>query len=155
VVVGVDYLNAVEAASKNLAGDENVCIVQADALRLPFKDNVFDGAFSIGVLHHTPSPRTAVSEAYRVVKKSGWFALSVYGKSGYYDFPSVQAWRKLFKILWPVLGHYPPLIYSYVTTYLVRPIGRVSRPVRSAIRLFFPLLICPKFAGPFWTRSIV
>jgi SAM-dependent methyltransferase len=143
IVVGVDYSMAVEAARQNFVDDEGVLIVQADALRLPFRRESFEFAFSIGVLHHTPSPYDGVREAFRVLKNDGQFALTVYGKGGYYDFPTVKFWRRLFKLLWPVFGHYPPLIYSYWTTFLLRPIARVSRPTGLAIRAFFPFVNLP------------
>ena len=47
---------AVESARKNFAEDLNVLIVQGDILRSPFRSGVFDGGYSIGVLHHTPEP---------------------------------------------------------------------------------------------------
>jgi len=88
-------------------------------------------------------PCKGVKEAYRVISERGWFAISVYGKSLYYDFPTVQAWRKLFKFLWPVLGHYPPLIYTYFTIYALRPIALLFPVLGKAIRLFLPFVNLP------------
>ena len=55
-VFALDYSTAIDVAKSNLEelhGDNlGVCFVQADALALPFKQNSFDKAFSIGVLHH-------------------------------------------------------------------------------------------------------
>ena len=122
MVIGLDYSMAVEAAAKNFKDDDNVCIIQGDALNLPICDAVVDGVFSIGVLHHTSNPEQGVKETARILKKGGWFGLAVYSKGGYYDFPSVQFWRKIFKFLWPVLKHYPPLAYTYLTVYGLRPL---------------------------------
>lgn len=44
---------------------------KASATRLPFDDNSFDAAFWLYILHWTPDPRRAISEAVRVVKPGG------------------------------------------------------------------------------------
>jgi len=43
----------------------------ADATKLPFKNNSFDAAYSINVLHHIPPYEKVFKEIYRVLKKSG------------------------------------------------------------------------------------
>ena len=118
---------AVEAAAKSFADDPDVCIIQADALQLPIVSDSLDGAFSIGVLHHMPDPGLGVKEAFRVLGKNAWFALCVYGKGGYYNYPNVQAWHWLFKSLWPYFGEKPALIYTLIIVNLFRHIARSSR----------------------------
>ncbi len=142
-VIGVDYSNAVEVAQNNFKNDPDVCICQADALNLPLKSAIADGIFTIGVLHHTPSPEQGINQAWRILREEGWFAVCVYGKGGYYDFSMVQLWRRLFKMLWPVLGHYPPLLYTYFTVFLFRPLAILIPPLGKAIRLFFPFALLP------------
>jgi SAM-dependent methyltransferase len=144
-VIGIDYSAAVEAAEQNFKHNSNVCICQADALNLPLKPRSLDGAFSIGVLHHTPDPQRGVEQAFGALRSNGWFALSVYGQHGYYDFPTVQLWRKFFKFLWPVLGHYPPLAYTYGTVSLFWPIAQALPPLGRAIRAVFPFVKLPDF----------
>jgi len=141
-VIGIDYSRAVEAAAENFSDDPDVCVCQADVLRLPIKPSSIDGAFSIGVLHHTPSPFEGIQEAYCTIEPGGWLAISVYGKGGYYDFPSVQAWRRLFNFLWPLFKHYPPLLYSYATVYGLRPIAFLPF-FGKAVRLFLPFVKLP------------
>lgn len=46
-------------------------LVQGDLEMLPFRGNSFDMCYSIGVLHHTPSPGVALSEVKRVLKSEG------------------------------------------------------------------------------------
>jgi SAM-dependent methyltransferase len=53
-------------------------IVQADLLRLPIASNVFDAAYSYGVVHHTPDPPRAVSEIARTLKPGASLLLYVY-----------------------------------------------------------------------------
>jgi ubiquinone/menaquinone biosynthesis C-methylase UbiE len=43
-------------------------LVRADAHHLPFRDNIFDLVFAIGVLHHLKSIQKASEEVIRVVK---------------------------------------------------------------------------------------
>jgi SAM-dependent methyltransferase len=46
--------------------------LQADALRLPFRDAAYDVVAFSSVLHHVPDRRAALAEAYRVVRPGGW-----------------------------------------------------------------------------------
>lgn len=143
MVIGIDYSDAVEAARENFKNDENVCIIQGDALKLPIVPKIIDNAYSIGVLHHTPAPAAGVIEARRVLRENGWFAIAVYAKGGHYDKLSVQAWRKLFNFLWPVFRQYPPLLYTYFVTGLFWPIGRVIPILGKLIRQVFPYVNLP------------
>lgn len=77
-VVGFDLSFAVDAAYQNIGERENVHIVQADLFRLPFKKNLFDIAYSIGVLHHTPSTEKAFQAIIPYVKEGGIWAVWVY-----------------------------------------------------------------------------
>ena len=78
----------------------------------------------------------------RVTRDRGWLAVCVYGKGGYYDSPRVTAWRKLFHLLRPVMGNYPPLAYAYGTAYAVYPLTHI--PVLGHfLRLVFPMMRLP------------
>src|SRR5215213_4506782 len=57
-VVGIDLGDGVESAFAATRHLPNAHIVQGDIFKLPFKQ-VFEYAFSIGVLHHTPDPKKA------------------------------------------------------------------------------------------------
>jgi len=142
-VIGIDYSRAINAARESFRDDSNVLLCQADALQLPLRSNSLDGAFTIGVLHHTPNPKKGVSEAARVLKDRGWFGLAVYSKGSFYDFPTVQMWRNIFKTLTPYFGHSLPLLYTYLTINFLRPIARVFPLGGKAIRVFFPFANFP------------
>lgn len=58
-MIGVDVSQAVDAAYRNNAGDDNVHILQADVYHLPFRQAQFDFIYSLGVLHHLPAPEQA------------------------------------------------------------------------------------------------
>jgi SAM-dependent methyltransferase len=46
--------------------------LQADALRLPFRDGSWDVVAFSSVLHHVPDRRAALAEALRVLRPGGW-----------------------------------------------------------------------------------
>lgn len=123
--IGLDLSSAVEAAAENFRGDPMVLICQADALRPPLRTGALDGAYSIGVLHHTPSPAAGVTAMAKSVRPGGWLAVCVYPKGSYYDSPLVRLYRTVFRTLAPVLGHYPPLAYSYFAAWVLNPISRI------------------------------
>ena len=77
-VVGVDLSAAVESAFQATRHLPNAHVVQADIFKLPFK-RVFDYAFSVGVLHHTPDPKNAFVSLASKVKKGGHISAWIYG----------------------------------------------------------------------------
>jgi SAM-dependent methyltransferase len=80
-VVGVDLSDAVEAAFRNTRTMPNVHVIQADILNLPFKRQ-FDLAYSIGVIHHLPVPKSGFLALASHVKPGGRISTWVYGKEG-------------------------------------------------------------------------
>ena len=69
--VGVDISEAIDVAREHLGHVPNTHFVQADALRLPFREGTFDAILSEGVLHHTRSTREAMESATRVLVHGG------------------------------------------------------------------------------------
>ena len=80
-VVGVDLSAAVEKAATLCEDLPGVAIVQADLLDLPLVEGVFDLAFSIGVMHHSPDPRRAFAQVAARVKPGGRLAVWLYRKN--------------------------------------------------------------------------
>ena len=82
-VVALDLSGAVETARRNLAGLDNVHIVQGDMLRPPFRTAAagggFDLVYSIGVLHHLPDPYVGFRRLLDYVRPGGTVAVWVYG----------------------------------------------------------------------------
>ncbi|VAW84515.1 hypothetical protein MNBD_GAMMA18-797 [hydrothermal vent metagenome] len=74
-VIGVDIsktgIALAKARQKELSISEGLEFFEASAMDLPFDDNSFDLAFSMGVFHHTPSWQQCFSEMYRVIKPQG------------------------------------------------------------------------------------
>lgn len=123
--IGLDLSGAVEAAAENFRGDSGVLICQADALRPPLRAGALDGAYSIGVLHHTPDPAAGVLAMANAVKPGGRLAVCVYAKGSYYDAPLVRVYRALFGLLHPLFGYHPPLAYSYFAAFALNPVSRI------------------------------
>ena len=145
-VIALDYSSAIDAAKANFAGKNvDVCFVQGDALQSPIKSNCVDSAFSIGVLHHTPSPAKGVQEVYRVLKNNGEFAIRVYAADGFYTYPMVCFWRNVFIKLRQLFGHYPPLIYTYLFGTLDFILGKIWRLLSYPLRSIFPTAFLPDY----------
>lgn len=53
------------------AGVTNIITKEGDAMRLPYADATFDGAYLVGVLGEIPDPPTALRELRRVLKPGG------------------------------------------------------------------------------------
>ena len=82
-VSGIDITPAfVQAANKltSLLGMENqVTIEQGDGQRLPYPDGVFDGAYTQHVTMNVADRGQFFGEAYRVLKRGAFFALTEHG----------------------------------------------------------------------------
>ena len=71
-VVSIDSSRKmIEAACKSPIKIDSINYCLADACKLPFSDNVFDGARADRVLQHMSDPRKAFSEMVRTVKDKG------------------------------------------------------------------------------------
>ena len=77
VVFIVDFIRSNLIHAKNILGDQinnNIFLVHGDALSLNFRDNTFDGWWSVQTLQHIPDFEKVVVEARRVLKSGGVFA---------------------------------------------------------------------------------
>lgn len=89
-VEAVDPSEAIFAAASLLKDQKNIRVTQASTDNLPFADNSFDFVFSIGVLHHIPDTRQAMTDCIRKVKPGGLFLVYLYysldNRSGLFKF---------------------------------------------------------------------
>jgi len=79
-VIAVDFSEAIDQAARNVADVPTVDCVQADLLALPFADESFDYAYSLGVLHHLTETERALRMLIRKLKPGGRFRLYLYWK---------------------------------------------------------------------------
>ncbi|MCY7346539.1 MAG: methyltransferase domain-containing protein [Pyrinomonadaceae bacterium] len=139
-VVGVDLSAAVESAFQATKHLPNAHVVQADIFKLPFK-KVFDYAFSVGVLHHTPDPQKAFVSLAGKVKKGGAISAWIYGAENNEWITSyVNPVREKFtsKIGQPTLYQLSklPTLGVYLASKLIyKPLNRTSKPL--AGKLFY------------------
>lgn len=77
-IEAVDPSNAIFAAAKILNNIENVRLTKASIETLPFEDETFDFAMSVGVLHHIPDTKKALKDCVKKVKKGGHFYVYLY-----------------------------------------------------------------------------
>ncbi len=77
-IEAVDPSNAIIAADKLLGKIDNVRLTKASTETIPFDDETFDFAMSIGVLHHIPDTQQAMKDCVRKVKKGGYFYVYLY-----------------------------------------------------------------------------
>jgi len=120
-VVGIDLSFAVEAAFKNVGKRPNVHIIQADIFNLPFKNEVFDHMYSIGVLHHTPDTKKAFKSVVPFLKKGGEFAVFIYEKGFYHRYSDI--WRKVtvrlpLRVMYVLSAVSIPLYYIHKIPFL-------------------------------------
>jgi len=90
ILSSVDLSNAVEANQMNFPQNERHQIVQADATKLPYDNNVFDVVVCLGVIQHTPNPEHTIEELLNKVKPGGTLVIDHYTPSlSYYTkFPA-------------------------------------------------------------------
>ncbi len=77
-VVGVDLSSAVDAAYQNLCTHPRFHCLQASIYELPLADAMFDYAYCIGVIQHTPKPEQAVQSILPKLKVGGTVGLWIY-----------------------------------------------------------------------------
>ena len=77
-IEAVDPSNAIFAADKLLGKTGNVRLSKASIETLPFADETFDFVMSIGVLHHIPNTRQALTDCVKKVKGGGYFFVYLY-----------------------------------------------------------------------------
>ena len=130
-VVGIDLSNAVEAAFQNTRRLPNVHVVQADISNLPF-EAPFDLAYSIGVLHHLPVPKTGFLSLAKHVKQGGRLSVWVYGKEGnlwiekLVDPVRKRVTSRLPRVITRCLSFFPAVLLYAGLKLLYRPAQRMS-----------------------------
>ena len=71
LTVGLDASEAMVAAAAERGGGENLAYLRGDACALPFDDESFDVACSVGVIHMVTEPLVALAEMTRVLAPDG------------------------------------------------------------------------------------
>ncbi len=77
-IVSMDISDGVYTNLKLNRNLSNVYVIRGSILDIPFKEGIFDFAYSFGVLHHTPDPQKGLSEIERILKKKSAVFLYLY-----------------------------------------------------------------------------
>ena len=129
LVVGIDLCETIGMARKRNAGRANVELIQADLLKLPIRDGVFDYVFCNGVATFTPDPKGVVGNLIRSTKIGGHVNLWVYPKGG-------LLWEVSQKLVRTITSRLPArllaaLTYLAVPLLLVVPTYSGTSPLRN------------------------
>ncbi len=130
-VVGVDLSEAVEAAFRNTRDLPNAHIIQADIYQLPLRQ-VFDYAFSVGVLHHLPNPRSGFTSLVKQLKPGGAISAWIYGREN-------NAW---------IIRFIDPLRKTLTSRLPMRALYRLSYVLTIFLYLALKLIYAPLSATP-------
>lgn len=85
-IVATDLNQPMIDFAQRVRCDENICWVQADAMKLPFEDGDFDAVACQFAVMFFPDRARAYSEARRVLKPGGRFVFSVWDHIGENEF---------------------------------------------------------------------
>jgi SAM-dependent methyltransferase len=138
-VVGIDLSRAVEAARQNLADRENVQILQANILKLPFAKESFDYIYSIGVLHHTPDCEASFRGLVKLLKPGGRITIWLYQGYNRTSYRLSDLYRKVTTRMPNRLLH--ALCYVSVPLYYVDvALNKMYlRPLAQVVRIALPI----------------
>jgi SAM-dependent methyltransferase len=146
-VVAVDMSDSLIRVAALAREQPKLHAVEADLLRPPFKKEIFDLAYSQGVLHHTSDTRAAFKAVAALVKPGGLLSVWLYGKAGRFaDFATnpirperewIVAHRRL--AWWVVLLRH--IFSDFVRVFTTR------LPVPVAYALCYPLTVLGAVPG--------
>ena len=71
-----------------------------DGEMLPFNNNFFDIACSMGVLHHIENPQPMIEEMFRVLKPGGKIILMLYYRFSWKSLVIIRLKRFLYPSYW-------------------------------------------------------
>jgi ubiquinone/menaquinone biosynthesis C-methylase UbiE len=130
-IEAVDPSNAIIAADKLLGKIENVRLSKASTETIPFEDETFDFAMSIGVLHHIPDTQQAMKDCVKKVKTGGHFYCYLYyNLEGQSPFFKTLFW--LSDLIRKVVCRLPSRLKRFVCDLL-------------AIMIYMPLVLWVRF----------
>jgi len=134
-IVLVDFSDAIFVARENLKDADNCLFFMGDIKKLPFKDNFADFIFSLGVLHHLPTP--CLDEVRKLKRYAPILLVFLYyaldNRPVHYrlmlkvvTFIRSLIWRidnKLFRKVFSLLGTYLLYIPLVMLGKMLRPFG--------------------------------
>ncbi len=155
-LVGFDLSAGMLRIARERCGDDLLGLVRGDALRLPFKDGIFDLVYAITVLEFLGDPRKAIGEMFRVTKKGGGVLLGVlnkrsswakkkkpgtiYEKAHYFELGELlPVLRSRGRTVWTSAVFFPPKEILSRFSVILEPLGRLLRRDRGALLFFLTI----------------
>lgn len=138
-VIGLDLGPHIHIAARRCKEPGSADFVQGSVLSPPFRDEVFDLVFSIGVLHHTPDPGGACLALSRLVRKGGRQSVWVYPP----EYWGGSLREPLGKLTHAVLSRVSPRAAFRIIKSVLYPLGRLQGVL--ARRRWTKLLGAPLF----------
>lgn len=94
-IIGVDISDAINITYENIRHFNGLHVLKADVYNLPFKDDVFDFVYSLGVLHHLPEPEKCFRAICSKARRGGFIIIYVY--EDFLERTAIE--RKLLRII--------------------------------------------------------
>lgn len=139
-VVAVDLSAAVDAARANLKRHgSRVQFIQASLYRLPLRKGLFDAVFCMGVIQHTPDPRTVMAALPTYLKPGGRLALNFYEVDWRTKFQPLKYALRRFT---PRLSHRANERLAFVLTAALFPLSWLLSHLRYVRFINIMLPIC-------------
>tara|TARA_B110001452_G_scaffold261342_1_gene260040 strand:+ start:532 stop:1428 length:897 start_codon:yes stop_codon:yes gene_type:complete len=98
IKIALDYSNCVHIVEKRYRETNNLFIIQADAQRLPIKENVIDFSIVYSCYNHLPNLKLGVSEGERVLKKNGYIGIWGYGTDSAFLYHGINFVRWIYHL---------------------------------------------------------
>ena len=154
IVYSFDLSSAVDACWRTNGPHENLCLIQADIFKIPFKAESFDRVFCYGVLQHTPDPRRAFMSLAQFVRPGGKIAIDCYIKS-----PLFTRWTSKYLWRWMTTRMSTRRLFNIVEWYVPKwlPIDTRLASIPWAGRRLVGVVACWNYTGmlPLSSKEIV
>jgi 2-polyprenyl-3-methyl-5-hydroxy-6-metoxy-1,4-benzoquinol methylase len=134
-VIAVDFSKAVDACWENLGSTSRINVLQADIYKLPFVKEQFEYIYCLGVLQHTPDPRSALNKIIYHLKPNGHIVVDIY-LSSLKNLFHPKSWLRPFtsrmspQYLFNIVRRYTPFLLSISRALSRIPfIGQLARRI--------------------------
>ena len=129
ISVGVDLGSGIDIAKKRTQHLDNVELIQADILKLPFKKEIFDYIWCDGVLIATKNTKEAFAELSKYVARSGGYRV--------WGYPVESLW-------WETLQRFLRFFTTRMPSWMLMPLCYAAVPLLS---------IVPTYSGTQWPKN--
>ncbi len=136
--VGLDFSIAADVSWNNTRRLPHAHVVQGDIYHPPFRRETFDLVYSVGVLHHLPTPESGFRSLLPLVRRGGIAHVWLYSKARPISNTLMEAIRVLtrnlpFNVLYCLCYACAILDYTAIRAYTALASDRGTKPVAEAI----------------------